>query len=85
MTEMAADPALVGSPVLQKFTQDGFLKLDSNQDPHAPLAFYETCVSEQKLNYNWMAFLDLDEFLVVRGCVPILTTFPLRRLCQDTR
>jgi hypothetical protein len=71
LTENAADSGkeLVGSPALKKFTGDGFLQLETVAEPHAQRKVYEKCIREQRLHYNWIAFFDLDEFLVVRECV----------------
>lgn len=32
----------------------------------AQLAVYWRCVQEQRANFNWLAFFDLDEFLLLR-------------------
>jgi hypothetical protein len=71
LTENAADPEmeLVGSPALEKFIKDGFLHLETEAQPYAQIKVYDKCIREQRQNYNWIAFFDLDEFLVVRECV----------------
>jgi hypothetical protein len=71
LTENAADPEkdLVGSPALETFIKDGFLQLESDAKPYAQIRVYNKCIREQRLHYNWIAFFDIDEFLVVRECV----------------
>ena len=32
----------------------------------AQLSVYAQCIEEQRANFNWIAFLDLDEYLVLR-------------------
>jgi hypothetical protein len=73
LTENAPDPGteLVGSPALQKFVDEGFLQLASEPKPYAQIQVYETCIREQRLNFNWIAFFDMDEFLVVRECAAL--------------
>jgi hypothetical protein len=68
LTENAPEPgrALAEMPDLKKFTRNGFLKLDSDQRAHAQLATYSKCIKKLKPRFDWIAFFDLDEFLVVR-------------------
>lgn len=70
LTENAAEPGteLIGSPHLEEFTKSGFLQLAAEPKPHAQLAVYNRCIQELRLQYNWIAFFDLDEILVVREC-----------------
>jgi hypothetical protein len=65
------------SGVLKPFTTDGFLHLSTHaitlHDSHlfkadALLPVYDKCIRELKPKYNWIAFFDLNEFLLVREC-----------------
>jgi hypothetical protein len=67
----ALNVSLLGSPALGKFTENGFLQLDTESKPHAQLAVYQKCILNHARKYNWMAFFDLDEFLVVRECASL--------------
>ena len=64
---------LVDAPELQPFVESGFLTLDVNDKPHAQLAIYQQCLDDHPHDYNWMAFIDLDEYIMLRpGCVRAL-------------
>jgi hypothetical protein len=78
LTENAPEPGteLVNSPVLEKFVKEGFLKLASEPKPHAQTPVYGKCIREQWLNFNWIAFFDMDEFLVVRECAALACRLP---------
>jgi hypothetical protein len=43
-----------------------FLTLRSELSPHSQLKVYAWCAEEKRSQHNWMAFLDLDEFLVLQ-------------------
>ena len=46
-----------------------FLTVRSEVRGRAQLPTYAWCAEEHRRNFNWMAFLDVDEFLAVRdGC-----------------
>jgi hypothetical protein len=90
LTENAPEPGmeLVGSPALETFIEDGFLQLESEPKPYAQIKAYRKCIQEQRQNYNWIAFFDMDEFLVVRECVFVsftVTTFSLSSYKQARR
>jgi Glycosyl transferase family 2 len=44
-----------------------FLSLHSEMEPRGQLKVYAWCAEEHRASFNWMAFLDVDEFLVLRG------------------
>jgi hypothetical protein len=78
LTENAPEPGteLVNSPALDKFVKEGFLKLGSEPKPYAQTKVYGQCICEQRLNFNWIAFFDMDEFLVVRECAAFAFHLP---------
>lgn len=47
-----------------------FLTLRSELKERAQLPVYAWCAEEQRHRFNWIAYLDIDEFLVLRdsGC-----------------
>ena len=51
---------------LADFIESGFLDYRLDPRPHAQQLVYDDCITEHRDQYNWMAFFDLDEFLVVR-------------------
>jgi hypothetical protein len=51
---------------IQDFIDEGFVSFDVQQRPQAQLRVYAKCVQGYSHLYNWMAFFDLDEFLVLR-------------------
>lgn len=52
--------------ILARAFPRSFLSHYSEQRPHGQLKVYAWCAEEQRASYNWIAFFDLDEFLVVR-------------------
>jgi hypothetical protein len=44
-----------------------FLSLNSEMEPRAQLKVYAWCAEEHRVSYNWIAFLDVDEYIVLRG------------------
>lgn len=44
-----------------------FLTLSSDPRPKAQLPVFAKCIEEERSNFNWMGFFDVDEFLVVRN------------------
>jgi Glycosyltransferase family 92 len=43
-----------------------FLTVRVERMPKAQLKTYAWCAEQQRMNYNWIAFFDMDEYLVVR-------------------
>lgn len=52
-----------------------FLSLHSEMEPRAQLKVYAWCAEEHRASYNWLAFLDVDEFIVLRGRYDYCTKF----------
>lgn len=50
----------------QPLIDEGFLTLSFDPEPKAQLNVYQRCIDEHKTKHNWMAFFDMDEFLVIR-------------------
>lgn len=48
------------------FSSD-FLTVREEKTPKAQLKAYAWCAEEHREDYNWMAFFDMDEYLVLRG------------------
>ena len=43
-----------------------YLTISEVSQPHAQLPVYAQCIEEQRAHFNWIAFFDLDEYLVIR-------------------
>lgn len=66
---------------LKDFTDSGFLTLGLERRPYRQKGIYQLCIEEHASQHNWMAFLDLDEFVILRNpCAASHTrgTAPLR-------
>ena len=64
---------------LQDFVDDGFLTLESDGKRANQLNIYKRCMEKYRQNHNWMAFIDIDEFIVIRKCaLHCETAGPLR-------
>lgn len=50
----------------QPLIQQGFLTLTVDETPKAQLHVYQKCIDEHRWQHNWMAFFDVDEFLVIK-------------------
>jgi hypothetical protein len=52
---------------------ESFLTVHSESEPRGQLKVYAWCAEEHRRSFNWAAFLDIDEFIVLRGeCAPSL-------------
>ena len=47
-----------------------FLTLRQEAAAHAQMKVYAWCAETQRARFNWLAFFDLDELLVLRGSPP---------------
>lgn len=52
---------------LSRAFPSSFLTVRKETTPRAQLKAYAWCAEEHRLSYNWMAFFDVDEYLVLRG------------------
>ena len=53
---------------IRDFIDSGFVTYRTETKDHAQLAIYAWCIREQRDRFNWIAFVDADEFLVIRRC-----------------
>ena len=53
---------------LQDLVDEGFLTLDSDGQKANQLPIYKRCMEKHRHKYNWMAFIDIDEYIVIRTC-----------------
>ena len=51
---------------LAPFIASGFLHYTLETEPKAQMKVYQDCIDKHAHEYNWMAFFDLDEFLLLR-------------------
>jgi hypothetical protein len=51
---------------LRKLFPDYFLTIRNELEPRAQLKTYAWCAEELRAMYNWIAFVDIDEYLVLR-------------------
>ena len=55
---------------IMDFINSGFVTYTTQKTPHAQIKTYHKCLLEHRTKYDWMAFFDADEFLLLReGCV----------------
>ena len=66
LTENSAGEASDKFAAFRPMIDDGFLTLELNPKPKAQLDVYQRCLDEYKGKHNWIAFFDLDEYLVIR-------------------
>ena len=60
---------------LQDFIESGFLTFEAIGKPDYQPFFYHACMQQYRHKHNWLAFIDLDEFIVLRKCAsPALRT-----------
>ena len=56
---------------LQALYPKAFLTVRSEREARGQLKVYAWCVEEQRAAYNWLLFIDVDEYVVLHGqCVP---------------
>lgn len=65
---------------LQRFIEEGFVTYSIDPEPQAQMRVYQTCLENYRTGHNWMAFFDMDEFLVIREkCAQSPTSHPITR------
>lgn len=72
LTENGPTPPASLVEELQEFIDDGFITFRVDPRPMFQQTIYVDCMTQQRHKHNWMAFIDLDEFIVLRECVPLL-------------
>lgn len=57
---------------LEKDFPETFLTMRVDEAERTQMKTYAWCVEEQRTHFNWIAFFDIDEFLVIRddACAP---------------
>ena len=62
---------------LKDFIDDGFVDYRFVDLPHAQLNIYQECIDTDAHKYNWIGFIDLDEYLLIREpCAPCCPPAP---------
>ena len=57
---------------LQDFIADGFLSYNNDPTPGGQMKVVSDCLREHHRKHDWLSFLDVDEFLILRNqCVPL--------------
>ena len=51
---------------LRDFIDDGFLTYNHDSTPGGQMKVVSDCIRKRYLQYDWLSFLDIDEFLVLR-------------------
>lgn len=64
---------------LQDLVDDGFLTLESDAEKANQLPIYKRCMEQHRHKHNWKAFIDIDEYIVIRACAPLLEVLLSRR------
>lgn len=54
------------SEQLQDFINEGFLTLEADGRKANQLNIYKRCMEKYRHKHNWMAFIDIDEYIVIR-------------------
>lgn len=57
---------------IEEFIDDGFVTFKSDPRPSFQQTIYVDCMNQHRHKHNWMAFIDLDEFIVLRECASLL-------------
>lgn len=61
---------------LNDFVSEGFLTYEVDGTTGPQLKLYRRCMEQHYHKHNWLAFLDLDEILVLREQCVLLTGIP---------
>lgn len=70
LSENAATPTTALRSQLNDFVQSGFLTYATEPMPRSQLKVYYNCMMNNYEKHNWLAFVDIDEFLVLMSkCV----------------
>ena len=71
LTENAAERPQYMVEQLQDFVDDGFLTYNHDATPGGQMKVVSDCMRQHYLEYDWLSFLDVDEFLILRNqCAP---------------
>lgn len=81
LTENSEPPPKQLVEQLQDFIDEGFLTLESDGQRANQLNIYKRCMERYRHKHNWMAFIDIDEFIVIRRCA----SSNVAAVCRDMR
>jgi hypothetical protein len=57
---------------VQRLFPLSFLTVKNEFEPRGQLKVYAWCAEEHRVSFNWIAFFDVDEYLVIRDeCAPL--------------
>lgn len=70
LTENSDPPPEYLVEQLQDFVDEGFLTLEFDGEKADQLNIYKRCMEKYNSKTSWMAFIDIDEYIVIRKCVP---------------
>lgn len=76
LTENEGDAPLHSA--LQEYIDEGFVVYSVDADDEAQMRVYLKCLQDHGNKHNWMAFIDMDEFLVMRGEYALPPSLPVR-------
>lgn len=77
LTDNLSDDAGVLLADLANMFPPELLTLRTEKYERAQLKTYAWCIEQHRHRFNWMAFIDMDEYLVVQsGCAPALLSHP---------
>jgi hypothetical protein len=68
VTENAPEASPEMTEQLRDFVEAGFVTYDVEPKPKAQMKVFYDCMKRAYTRYNWLAFFDADEFLVLRRC-----------------
>lgn len=63
---------------MRDFVKAGFVTLRDDAAGMARTSVYRDCMIDHRHKYNWIAFIDTDEFIVIRK--PCDPSFPISRI-----
>lgn len=67
LTENANQTQQQMSEQLHDFIDEGFLTYNHDDTPGGQMKVVSDCIRQHYLEYDWLSFLDVDEFLVLRN------------------
>ena len=77
LTENSEAPTPHVRAEVDDFVEAGFLTYKTEPQPRSQIKVYYNCMAALHAQYNWIAFFDLDEFLILLpGCVSSLAGLP---------
>lgn len=68
LTENTRSPSAKLKAQLRDFVDSGFLTHGVETADKAQMKVFYDCALQNAQDYNWLAFFDVDEFLILRRC-----------------